>query len=209
MDEMQSAPVLKPEKKHTKLLLPIVLGLVIALLLGGLGYLWWQADALRKEKTAAETSKDELQAKVNELTAKLAEATKSTEKEGTPPTCDGTISDELQANIRDAIASGNTAALEGRMTNPISVVLAASDGIGPRTPAQAVADLAYLESGTDPWDFNLPAATLDAYRTNYGTYIGASALAGRSANKLVVVFTFDDCAKIKTILMSASEDILL
>ncbi|OGL37428.1 hypothetical protein A3A68_01520 [Candidatus Saccharibacteria bacterium RIFCSPLOWO2_01_FULL_48_13] len=113
------------------------------------------------------------------------------------------------ANIKAAVESGNYAALEQMMTDPVTVILAASEGLGERTPTQAVADLAYLDGGTDPWDFALSAATLDGYGAGgYKQYFPKTALVGKSANNYVVSFSFDNNAKIKTIFMANNDDLL-
>ena len=51
------------------------------------------------------------------------------------------------------------------MASTIKVIIAASEGIGDRTPVQAINDLKYLDSATDPWDFALNATTLSKYQS--------------------------------------------
>lgn len=103
----------------------------------------------------------------------------------------------------------NTAALEGYMTDPVTVVLAASEKGGPVTPAQAVQDLNYLSGATDPWDFNLSAVTLASYKNGfYGQYFGDMTVVGKSANDYVVSFMIDTNNKITTIFMTGSADLL-
>ncbi|MEX0881723.1 MAG: hypothetical protein WDZ34_02525 [Candidatus Saccharimonadales bacterium] len=133
--------------------------------------------------------------------AKAAQAAESTTK--TKP------SQADLDNIEAAIKSGNTAALEQLMASKVTVILAASEGLGERTPTQAIKDLDYLDSGTDPWNFDLPAATVDGYQAgDYKQYFPDGALVGKSANNYVVSFSFNDSGKISTIFMSNSADLL-
>lgn len=123
---------------------------------------------------------------------------------------DFVISESLIENIVASIKSGNTAALEGYMTNPVTVVFAASEKGGPETPAEAVADLDYISSAVAPWDFELSEATLASYEAgSYGQYFGANTVVGQSADDYVISFKINNNNKIETIFVSASADLLL
>lgn len=203
-DDLQ--PMQLPEKKKAHTMLFVA---VIVLLLGGLGYMSWLWWAAAEDKAKLETANSSLQSQLDQLRAELSAKQKDKTDDDLDP-CDSTISADLQANIRDAIGSGNTAALEGYMTNPVNVILAASEGLGNRTPAQAVVDLDYLDAATAPWNFSLPPATLANYQAGFYTdYFKNNSVVGKSADNMVVSFSFDDCAKIKTVFMSAAEDLLL
>lgn len=120
-----------------------------------------------------------------------------------------TISDALKSNIAAAISSGNTAALEGYMASSVNVVIAASDKTGSESPAQAVTDLGYLSAGTDPWNFNLSAATLTTFKNGfYGQYFGNGTYVGESTNKYVVSFGINASGKIATIFMAQNAELL-
>ncbi|MEK7059241.1 MAG: hypothetical protein AAB971_00580 [Patescibacteria group bacterium] len=142
-----------------------------------------------------------------------SEAAKSPSKKATPKsaaTDKVTISAALKENTAAAIESGNTAALEGYMADSVTVVIAASEKGGAESAAEAVQDLAYLSSGTSPWDFNLAATTLTSYKNGfYGKYFGDSTIVGQSANKYVVSFGVNSSGKIDTVFMAASSDLLL
>ncbi|MBA3757834.1 hypothetical protein H0X09_03145 [Candidatus Saccharibacteria bacterium] len=108
-------------------------------------------------------------------------------------------------NIEAAVKSGNYAALQGYMATKVNVIIAASGGVGERTAAQAVTDIKYLDTGTDPWDFSLPEATLSDYRAgDYKQYFPATAFVGKSANNYLVSFNFDGDSKINGIFMAAN-----
>lgn len=164
---------------------------------------------LRGRKTSSEnqTVIDALEKKVSNL-EKAADATDPTDTE---PATDTTVlptADQLE-NIEASISSGNTAALEGRMATTVTVVIAASEGMGPRTITQAIGDLDYVVDLAATWDFNLSAATLDSYAAgDYAQYFPDGALVGKSSTGKVVSFIFDASAKIKTIFMSVNADIL-
>lgn len=190
--------------------LTITFTLVALVLLAAIGYLLWQWSALNDDKSKLQSDNQTLQSKVDDLTKQLADAKKAAAaSKADTQTCDGTITTSLKQNIKDAISSKNTAALEGYMASSVTVVIAASEKGGAETAAKAVADLDYLSSGTMPWDFNLSAATLNAYKAgDYKNYFGTKTYVGKSANGYVVSFDFDDCAKIKTVFMAANEDLL-
>jgi hypothetical protein len=119
------------------------------------------------------------------------------------------ISDSLKENTAAAIESQNTAALEGYMADSVTVVVAASEKGGSETSLQAVKDLDYLNSGTSPWDFNLPIAALTAYKSgDYKRYFGSNTIVGKSANGYVVAFGVNNSGKIDTVFMAANSSLL-
>jgi hypothetical protein len=210
MEEPKSADSLKPmqlpgKKKSTS----IVVTIIIVLLVAALGYLGWQWWTLGQDKARLENDVQTLNIEINNLKAQLA-AKAAEKKVAAPKPCDGTITQDLKDNIRDAVSSKNLAALASYMTNPVTVILAASEGLGPRTPDQAVTDMEYINMGTAPWDFNLSAATLATYEAGfYKDYFDDNTVVGKSANKYVVSVDFDNCAKINKVFMTGSEDQLL
>ena len=95
------------------------------------------------------------------------------------------------------------------MAASVNVILAASEAYGPQTPTQAIKDLDYLNSATDPWDFALSSTTLAKYQSgDYKQYFPTTALVGQSANDYVVSFQFDSSGKINGIFMTVSADLL-
>lgn len=176
----------------------LIWGIALLLLLAGAGVLGWQAwqQAQQDNESANDTGSEPAP----------APAEPTTPPESPPP---AEISASLKENIEAAINTMNTAALEGYMTDPVTVVLAASEKGGPVTPAQAVQDLNYLSGATDPWDFNLSAVTLASYKNGfYGQYFGDMTVVGKSANDYVVSFMIDTNNKITTIFMTGSADLL-
>ena len=208
MPEEQPAPVPKEEqstqekKPSTNSNLMLLVGILLLLLLAGGGYLGWQMWQQTQDNQASTppppASPSSPQA--NEPAPTPAPA---------PSPSPITPSVTLKENIEAAINTMNTAALEGYMTNPVTVVLAASEYGGPVTPMQAVTDMNYLSGATDPWDWDFDAATLTTYENGfYGQYFPDGAVVGKSANNYVVSFTIDADGKISTIFMTSSADLL-
>lgn len=165
------------------------------------GYMWRDKEAGNLDKLRTDEISS-LQQKNAKLENDIAEA-KSTIVGSKAPSA------AAQENIKDAIKSGNTAALEGYMSSSVNVILAASEAYGAQTPTQAIKDLEYLDDATDPWDFDLPAATLDSYQAgDYKQYFPATALVGKSADDFVISFQFDSSAKISGIFMTSNADLL-
>jgi len=142
-------------------------------------------------------------------TLETAAAAKADTTTTTTSTDSKAPSAQAAESIKSSITSNNTAALEGYMASKVTVIIAASEGIGERTPTQAISDLKYLDNATDPWDFNLSAATLTKFQTgDYKKYFPTNAIVGKSANKYVISFNFDSEGKIDTIFMAVNSDLL-
>lgn len=203
MPPVQTAPEHHKESRGIgKKILKLLLILILLAAAAAAGWYYRDMDAKEDAKVAsAEIAA--LKDKNSKLEQDLAAAKAANTAARTP-------SAETLDDIKAAVQSGNYAALESLMEDKVTVIVAASDGVGERTPAQAVADLAYLDDGTDPWDFALTAAILDGFRDgDYAKYFPQTALVGKSANNYVVSFSFDnDGEKINTIFMSNTDESL-
>jgi cell division protein FtsB len=200
-------PVVTQEKVRRRRSSPSLVILLCLLLLGvgaAAGYMWRDQNA----KDSAKTKQAEitaLQAKNTKLEKDLAEA----KKESSASTASKRPNQAALDNIKAAIVSGNTAALAGYMASTVRVIIAASEGVGDRTPTQAINDLEYIDNATDPWNFDLPAATLTEYQTgDYKQYFPTTAYVGKSANNYVISFQFDNAGKINGIFMTNSASLL-
>ncbi len=98
--------------------------------------------------------------------------------------------DARAANFTDAMSSGNTAALEGELANPIVVILVATECCGPLSPVEAINNLNYVNPGSGAtWNFAIDESTLASYRSgDYGIYFPTQALVGLSSDGYVVSF---------------------
>lgn len=185
-----------------------ILAAVLVLALAMIGWLTVQWYSLNNQITNLKAQNQELQGRVLQLT----EGSTPVPDPATEVTddCDPTVTVDLKANIADAVSSGNYAALEGYMASSVNVILAASEGVGPQTPAEAVTSMDYLNSGADPWQFEPDAATIATWDAGFYTdYFDDNTYVGRAANGMVVVFDFDDCGKINEVFMVANEELLL
>ncbi|HWH98560.1 MAG TPA: hypothetical protein VNS80_09355 [Pseudolysinimonas sp.] len=93
-------------------------------------------------------------------------------------------------NVRDAITSGNTAAIEGYLSDPVRVIIMSSECCWDIDRAEAVDQLSYVTGAPGPWNFNLPASTVDPWRTNvyYGYLFTGDDIVGRAADGTIVSF---------------------
>ena len=182
---------------------------IVFLLAIGAGAGWWWRDKDAKDmqnfKQAEITS---LQDRVAQLEKDAADAAKASSTSTTTTTESKRPTAAVLENIQASITSGNTAALEGYMASSVRVILAASEGVGDRTPVQAIGDLNYVMNG-GTWDFDLPTATLTKYQTgDYKQYFPTTAYVGLSSKSYVVSFQFDANAKISGIFMTNSAELL-
>jgi hypothetical protein len=180
----------------------VVEGLLIALAVGVVGFAgWYVYDSSNKTNNIYDASGTDSATKV---TKKAAEEKKSAETSTTSP-----ISDALKENAAASIESKNTAALEGYMTDNVTVVIAASEKGGSETRMEAIKDLDYLSSGTSPWNFSLPTETLAAFKAgSYSKYFGTNTIVGKSANDMVVAFGVNSAGKIDTVFMASNASLL-
>lgn len=114
-----------------------------------------------------------------------------------------------QNNVTSAISSGNYSAIKPFLIENNLVILAGSDGIGRRSPSQAVKDLEYLKTSTQPWNFALDTTTLDNYRDgDYAQYFPEGAIIGKSADGKVVSLSTTTTGQISVIFMAPDDSML-
>jgi hypothetical protein len=183
--------------------------LVLLIIAGGFAAGWAYRDSNAKDESKLSSAEIEsLKKELASTSKKLADISAKEEANKPASSCTGPTKNQID-NIKAAIESGNTAAIEGYMQTSVNVILAASEAYGPQTPAQAIKDLDYLDKATKPWDFNLKAEIISDYQKgDYKQYFPNGALVGKSANNYVVSFQFDSCGKIYGIFMSADASLL-
>lgn len=101
-----------------------------------------------------------------------------------------TLSAADRQNVIDAITSGNTAAVEGYLSEPVRVILMSTECCGDLSRAEAVAQLSYVTAAPGPWDFGLPATTVDPWHSNiyYGDLFTGDDITGRAADGTIISF---------------------
>lgn len=195
-----------PKTGGRKLLLTV---LILALLVAGAGAYWWRDRQAKDDAKKKDADIAQLQHQVSDLTKQLAD---EKAKNNTSTDNSNGPSQEVIDNVKASINSGNTAALEGYMASKVNVIIAASEGLGERSPTQAVADItSYISDATGPWDFALPAATLSGWASgDYAQYFPSGAVVGQSSgkDKMAISFVFNSSGKITTVFMAANTDLL-
>lgn len=200
--------VIAPKKKSASS--KIILHIFMILILGGgsaAGAYWW------RDKTGTEF-KDQQAATITSLESQLV--TEKAKTSGLTVLEDGTTCTAVAPaatvieSIKSSITSGNTAALEGYMAASVNYILAASEGIGPTTAASAVSNItSFISDATSPWDFALSDAVRAGYANGgYEQYFLADSVIGKSADGKVISFSFDCDAKISTVFVAVSDELI-
>src|SRR5512146_2944948 len=128
----------KPVKKSRRK--AVLLCLLVLLLVGAAaaGGWWWRDKAAKKTQKQQAADISSLQKTNASLKKQLAAAKAKNSKNTSEQTACALKSPSASAtgNIKDSITSGNTAALGGYMAPTVNVIIAASEGLGPKTPDQ-------------------------------------------------------------------------
>lgn len=182
-------------------------GVVIVVLLIGTnaGLFMWQQRLVREAKQQAQTErqqKEDLEKKITALEAAQEEsAAKAAEQTE--------VAAVSASQLESIVASKNYAELQSYLADSVLVILAASEGVGQRTPEQVPGDLAILNTATTPWNFALSSATLTEWRGgDYRQYFPEGVIAGQSTNNYVVAFQLNAEDKITTIFISTDAELL-
>lgn len=212
VEDQQAPQSAQPAKKHVGRKILTVLLVLILIGTAAAGAYWWR-DKEAKDVEAKKASEiSTLQQAKKDLEKQLVDAKAKIANTADKATCSPqSPSDATIENIKASISSGNTAALEGYSAESVNVILAASDGIGAQTPAEAVGSVSSFigDPTTTTWNFALGSSTLGSYSDgNYSQYFPANAVVGKSSTNKVIAFSFDCNAKISTILMASSADLL-
>jgi len=206
-------PVKPAKKSFNKIVLHVLFILILGGAVAGVSY-WWRdktANEIESQQTANLSS---LQKTTDSLRTQLAaekvKNTKTTVVTNQTACTPVAPSASVIESIKASITSGNTAALEGYMAASVNTILAATEAYGPQTAAQSVSDVtSFIADATSPWNFALTASILSSYGSGgYEQYFPNNAIVGKSANGKVISFSFDCNAKISTVFLAASEELL-
>ncbi len=183
----------------------IIIVVLLMIVIGAIGTVAWTTAKKNASTPPATTNKAATSdSKKQSETATTPSQTACTSKSPSATTID---------NIEASITSGNTAALEGYMATSVNVIIAASEGLGAKTSAEAVTSItSFITLDTTSWDydFTLSASTLSSYnKGSYSQYFPSNAVVGKASSKKVISFSFDCNAKISTVFLAANEALLL
>jgi len=199
-------------KNLSKTILIIILILILIVSAAGAAYLVRDSAANVSDKKQADeiSNLEKEKADLKKQNTALKAAGTSTVTQTTQTQCTSTAPvASIIENIKSSITSGNTAALEGYMASSVNVILAASEGIGPSTPASAVSSISnFITSNNTSWDYNfsLPVATINSYQSGgYKQYFPDNAIVGKATNSKVISFSFDCDGKINTVFLATHE----
>lgn len=173
-----------------KFVIPII-AILIVILLGALGYYIFQNQKLIGElsKTPSATEASPKQSPV---------ISPSPEVSPSPQFTTALTQNAIKTNV----ASKNYQGLTEYMTNPVHLILEATECCGTITPAEAVAEMSYIDEGI-PLDFNQNSATIVNLKAKNpalaNKYIGIS-----QTKEHLAAFGLDAQNKISEILLSVS-----
>ena len=109
---------------------------------------------------------------------------------------------QVTETIIASVKSKNYAALEGYMTNQVSVILYATECCGVLSAQKATEQMSYLNGGTAPWDFTgtsgIAQKLINADPANL-----AGRIIGIASNGMAVSFNLNNVNKIDKIFISA------
>lgn len=192
---------LKPKNsRFSKRKLLAAVGISLLVLVIAAAVYWWQQSEVTNLKGKLDQQADEIVSLEKTVKQNSAKKDDSEKTESTPVTTD---------TLKSIIQGGTYSDLTPYLADTVTVIVAASEGVGARTPAQAAGDLKYLDAGTDPWNFALPDSTLNEWRVgDYASYVPITSVVGESANHYVVSFQFDTEGKIAVIFMAVNSDLM-
>lgn len=175
----------------------VLLGLLLVVLGGGIYYLGVNQAKISPTSTSPVPSPTQ-EAESEEVTVTIK------------PTSASVDLAYVKENIRDAITSKNTAALEGYMTDTVSVILEATECCGSLSKTEAVGQLDYLKDATSPWNFDQTNDTIKKLKAQEPTKYGPDgAFVGIAANEYTVSFKFNADNKINAITMAVTYKLVI
>jgi hypothetical protein len=215
-------PAPPPNRSQTMaraLALGVLVGLI--LLVTFLGYEFFSVATQNNQLKAANAS---LQQKVDKLNKQVASGSKSASTSGTNAstgtsastgkTCNAstpltTIAKTLKDTIASYVSNEDYDSLQSYMADQVNVVIAGQEKGGNESSDDAVSDMAFINSGTTPWNFSIPTGTTDVWRAHtFQPYFTGNYFAGEAADNVIVSFQFDGCSKINTIFMASDPSLV-
>ena len=210
MDDKSRQMAIQPASKNRKSKLKRV-GLIVGIfaIIGGVGagVYFWQESNIQSLQKQHEEEIATLNSTIEALKKDISD-TASKEKSATKDTADAAAA--AKSAISSAVSSDTFTALGPLMADSVRVIIAASEGMGDRTPAQAMEDLKYLNSASGTWNFDVPAASIADWRTgDYAAYVpAAGGVIGLSSDGYVGIFKLNSESKISDIFMAVNAELM-
>lgn len=176
----------------------ILIGLVVVLLLGAIGFVIWCNKATQEDyKSGGEDTETEVVSETTSTTDNFSPAPAPTSDEVFRPSAD------MVENIADILNTLNTQPFEGYVADEVTLYYASAKPATTLTDKTEIADtLQYFDDAETPWDLSLPKSDIDRYKSKFPDLFGDDCLAGHSADaNRIVSFCFSREGKIHSILL--------
>ena len=116
---------------------------------------------------------------------------------------------DLQNVIKSALDTGNLSRLRAYLARSVDYAIAASGSYGTISPDGAIKQLSYFKGDHGPWNFVIPASTLENFKSgSYRRYLRDDTYFGVSAGKGFISVRVNSLGQIDQIFMAANADLL-
>ncbi len=194
-------------KKNKKVPVLLIVGIIVGIIIACLAIWYVMNSQAQNQKKTYDVKLQQLEKDKQELESQIAKAESESKKAESAPAT--TTLAQTIAKIVAVVPTKNYSDLSSVMADSVNVVIAASEQQGFVTKVQAIADMAYFNSATSPWNFNINAATLATYKNgSYRTYLASAGVFGVSANNYFVAFSLDASNKISQVFMAVNVNLL-
>jgi len=116
---------------------------------------------------------------------------------------------DLPNAIQSALDTGNPSQLRTYLAPSVDYAIAASGAYGTLSPDGAIKQLTYFKDDRGPWNFAIPAATLESFKSgSYRRYLGNYTYFGVSPAKGFMSVRVNSVGQIDQIFMAINTDLL-
>ncbi|MGZ3290051.1 MAG: Gmad2 immunoglobulin-like domain-containing protein [Xanthobacteraceae bacterium] len=116
---------------------------------------------------------------------------------------------DLPNVIKSALDTGNLSRLRPYLAHSVDYAIAASGAYGTISPDGAIKQLSYFKDDHGPWNFAIPATTLENFKSgSYRRYLGDDTYFGVSAGKGFISVRVNSAGQIDQIFMAINTDLL-
>jgi Immunoglobulin-like domain of bacterial spore germination len=111
--------------------------------------------------------------------------------------------------IKSALDTGNLSQLRPYLAHSVDYAIAASGAYGTISPDGAIKQLSYFKDDRGPWNFAIPATTLESFKSgSYRRYLGDDTYFGVSPAKGFMSVRVNSAGQIDQIFMAINTDLL-